>query len=307
MTFTRRSIPVAIAALVFAAAVAGLIRAADHNDGNGTFPGWDLAGRRDANLTNFFAFRIEDNLVMIAFLNAGITDPEYFIAEDLTLTFHIDTHSEVTFGDGVEPVETADWMMRFGGTVTEVDKINSDIRFAITFRADDSGGTRPRMRMDGLPPTAVKQIRIFPGPGESPLRGPNAIVALEVPLALVGIDNPLLLWVTTKIPDVRGPISDHMGMPNTSNQRLNLLVNLLRPRDHAAVIGARPSDLPVSASLAPYADVLIYDLSRHVTAFPPGGGLAPPFNPLDPSRFPNGRPIAVELRADPFVFPYIRP
>jgi hypothetical protein len=335
MRFATRVRPSAVAAALGLLVVAGIItfvRASDHNDGNGTFFGWDLNGRRDANITDFFAFvppNTPDRLVLAVTLNQGITDPGYFFAEDLTVTFHMDTDSEVRFTDGDPNSTTDDWMMRFGGTVTDIEKIREDLAFEISFRSSPDGTTTPRLRLEGLPASAADEIRVFPAPGESPLRRMNrAAIVLEMPLRLVTGGDPLfdplhpslLLWVTTNVPEIQGPISDHMGMPNTSNQMANLGVNRLRPRYHGPPIRTDPPDLflqPIPGnpvSLAPYADVLIYDLSRPARAFPPGRGspnLPPPpdfvqFNPFDPSKFPNGRPITPGLDAEPFVFPYLR-
>lgn len=328
MRFSARLRPSAIAAAFGLLVVAGIItfvRAADHNDGNGTFAGWDLNGRRDANITDFFAFvapDAPDRLVLAVTLNQGITDPGYFFAEDLSVTFHVDNDSEVRLW-GDPDSTTDDWMMRLGGTVTEIDRIREDVALEISFRPSPDGTTTPRLRLDGLPASAADEIRVFPAPGESPLRRlGRAAIVLEVPLDLLTAgtsfsSNPLLLWVTTNVPEIHGPIADHMGMPNTSNQSLNLEVNRLRPRYHAPFIQIAPPDLflePIPGnpvSLAPYADVLIYDLSRPAHAFPPGRGnpnLPPPpgfvqFNPFDTTKYPNGRPIGPDLAA-PF-FPYL--
>ena len=310
--------------------LAGPATAADHNDGNGTFTGWDLGGRRDANITDFFAFTTTGppaKLVLVLTLNQGIADPGYFFAEDLTVRFHIDNHSRVTFTDGNPATTTDDWMMRFGGTVSDIDRIDDDIVFEITFHPGSNGKTAPRLRVDGLPARIEKDIVVFPADEfESPLRrNGRAVVALEVPLALVVTpDDParplvdtLLLWATVKVPEVHGPITDHAGMPNTSNQAANLLVNRNRPRDQAGLLTARPPDLFLAplpgnpVSLAPYADVLIFDLSRPARGFPPARGnpnLPPPpgfvqFNPNDPTKFPNGRPVTADLATT--EFPYV--
>jgi hypothetical protein len=325
-----------IASIAVALGVIILINVgSDHNDGNGVFGGWDMNGRRDANITNFFAFRAppeegHNRLVLMLFLNAGITDPGYFFAEDLTVRFHIDNHSVVMFGDGDASSTVDDWMMRFGGTVEKVDKINHDVVLEVTFKPTDDGRTDPELRVEGIKQKAANEIRIFPGTGESPVdRSGSAVLVLEVPMELVvatqNREHPnlqtLVLWATTQIPEINGPISDHMGMPNTSNQALNLLVNRLRPRDQSDLIAVHPADLFVQpipglpVSLAPYADVLIYDLTRPAVPFPPGRGnpnLPPPpgygqFNPFDPTHFPNGRPLLSTLANLPFLFPYFLP
>ena len=131
---------------------------------------------------------------------------------------------------------TDDWMMRFGGTVEDVEHIDEDITFEFTF--DPFGdGTTPSLKIGGLPGHVRDQVRVFP-------------------------------W-------------------------------------QAPLISSRPSDVPASAPLALYADVLIFDTFRPANDFPSGGPLGLPFDPLDVARFPNGRRVLFPLRAIPFVFPYV--
>ena len=124
-----------------------------------------------------------------------------------------------------------------------------------------------------------------------------AALVLEIPLAAVlGRQPTLLIWATTKVPDIRGPISEHAGRPLRSMFPENDALNTLRPRDHFRVLGLRP-------------DVLILDTARP-TVYPNGRELADDVMDQvnDPRVMANDSPYPTANDV-PFLaeFPYLAP
>jgi hypothetical protein len=120
-----------------------------------------------------------------------------------------------------------------------------------------------------------------------------AAIVLELPLAKVLATLPqstLLIWATSKIPDIVGPFMDLAGRALRSQFPVNDLINTLHPSEHTSKLGIPP-------------DVIIFDTSR-------------------PAGFPNGRELTddvadIVLDAEipgpendvPFLdeFPYLAP
>ena len=231
------------------------MRGADHGD----TPLLKQVGRHDARLTDLFAFTRGDNLVIALCSDPTIPQEvtEYLFPSDLTLRFHIDNKSPVEFDD----IED---LMDFGGTIAKPRKISADIVIEVTFKND---GT-PRLKFEGLPKRFKKEISFFVGLRDDPfIRTPRngrnvAAVILEIPLEAVIDSQPtLLIWGTSKVPDINGPISEHAGLALRSQFIAGM--NTLRPRDHFRVLGLVP-------------DVIIFDL-------------------LFDAAFPNGRELTDDV------------
>ena len=113
-------------------------------------------------------------------------------------------------------------------------------------------------------------MRMFTGLRDDPfVRGPRigrnvASVVIDVPLdAVLGSSSAILVWATSRVPDVHGPISEHAGRALRSQFAESLALNELRPREHYTLLGLRP-------------DVIIYDTSL-------------------PAVFPNGRELGDDV------------
>jgi len=223
--------------------------AADHGD----TPVLGLLGRSDAQITDVFAFLRDDQLVLALCTNPAIptTVTTYKFAPDLTATFHIDHHSRVRRDDALD-------LSQFGGTIVRPAAVAEDIALQVTF--DDDG--LPELLTAGIAGKYRHQIRLFAGLRDDPfIRKPRAgrnvaAIVIELPVeAVLGPQNELLIWATTKVPELDGPISEHGGRALRS--MFNEPMNALRPRDHFRVLEQTP-------------DVMI-------------------LNVLQASGFPNGR------------------
>jgi hypothetical protein len=150
----------------------------------------------------------------------------------------------------------------YGGTIVTPEHIEEDIVFEITF--DKQKG--PRLQTRGLRGNADKEARFFSGLRDDPfIRGPRigrnvAAVVIELPLAAVlGTQSTLLVWATSKVPEIHGPVADLAGRSLRSQMPENLALNTIHPRDHMQQLGVPP-------------DVVIFDTAR-------------------PCLFPNGRDL----------------
>jgi hypothetical protein len=209
-------------------------------------------GRTDAQITDFYAFVRGDNLVL-----ALCTDPaippgvtEYLYPSDLTLEFCIDHHSKVRFDDQAD-------LLQFGGTIVKPQNVVADCRLQITF--DDDGA--PSLKTTGIAQKHCHNAALFAGLRDDPfIRKPRAgrnvaAVVIELPLNAVSkTDAPLLIWATTSVPDVNGPIGDHGGRALRS--MFIDPANVLSPQQQYLQMGMVP-------------DVLILD-RRFPSCFPNG-------------------------------------
>jgi hypothetical protein len=214
--------------------------------------------RHDARITDLFAFIRNENLVLAVCLDptvpAGATG--YTFPPDLVVRIHIDTHSRVSF-------ENPDDLAVYGGTVLKPGSIGANIVFEVGF--EKSPG--PELRISGLSGRARNGVKFFAGLRDDPfIRGPvigRNVAAIVVELPARDVVEPLgtiLIWATSKIPEIHGPQADLVGRSLRSQFPENEPLNLLHPKDHSGILGLPP-------------DVMIFDTSRHA-AFPNGRELA---------------------------------
>ncbi|MFO0794472.1 MAG: hypothetical protein U0586_10475 [Candidatus Brocadiaceae bacterium] len=256
----------------------GTVWGSDHAD----TPELISIGRHEARLTDLFSFQHGDNLVLALCTNPAIPKSvsEYIFPSDLTLRIHIDNHSKVSF-------ENPDDNSVYGGTIVRPNHVSEDITFKITFNKG-----KPQLCVKGLQNSVRKDILLFAGLRDDPfIRTPTfgknvAAVVMEIPMsAVMGSQPTLLIWATSKIPDIKGPISDHDGRALRSQFENQL--NTEKPRYQ----GLHP-------------DVIIYDISRPA-AFPNGRKLEDDVvhlvpNPIIDSATQNDVPFLID-------FPYLAP
>jgi hypothetical protein len=264
--------------------------AADHSD----VPHLGGLLRNDAAITDLHVFRRDDKLVLSLSTNPAIPPSvtSYRFASDLTLRFHIDNHSEVQFDDPAD-------LLQFGGTIVRPQEVSADILIEITF--DKEG--RPRIKT-GLSAQDKKQIQLFAGLRDDPfIRRPRAgrnvaAVVVELPLdVVVDEQETLLVWATSKVPNVRGAITDHAGRS-------------LRSMFIEAMNSRTPSEHWRKLALAP--DVAIFDTASDA-AFPNGRALTDDVVDLvvdiPGGMLPGEGPTFPTMNDVPFLedFPYLAP
>lgn len=228
--------------------------ASDHGD----TPELITVGRHDARLTDLHAWTVTGtggtDLVIAVSTNPNVpgTTTTYQWPEDLTVSVHLDHHSQVRF-------DNPDMNSIYGGRLVDPAQIADDIELEISFM-----NNQPQLVTEGLSDTARSHIRLFAGLRDDPFinhvrdHRNVASIVLEMPLAdVLGASRTILLWATTKVPDIRGPISEHAGRSLRSQHIDENALNTIRPRAHYTELGVVP-------------DVMIFDTSR-------------------PARFPNGR------------------
>jgi hypothetical protein len=252
-------------------------------------------GRSDAQITDFFAFTRGDDLVLVLCTDPAIPSSvtEYLYPSDLTLEINFDRHSKVHFDDLED-------LVQFGGTIVRPESVVADGRLRVTF--DHEG--EPHLKTVGIARKHLREAQYFAGLRDDPfIRRPRtgrnvAAVVIQLPLkAVVNPDETLLLWATTAVPDVDGPIGDHAGRalrsmfidpanvlsPTQQFQQMGMVpdVMILDPRF--------PSGLPNGRLLTDDAVDLVVDM--------PGGTL-----PGEAPDFPTENDV-------PFLdaFPYLAP
>ena len=252
---SRRRLCLALAFVALCGTVPNAARASDHAD----TPLLVSTGRHDARISDLFAFTRGNRLVLILNTNPAIPGSvtTYAWPSDLKLQIAIDNHSEVSF-DNVKSNQT------YGGTIVNPRGIREDI----VFNFDFPNGT-PRLKVKGLH-GGTKQIRFFAGLRDDPfIRGPQigkniASLVIDLPLgAVLGDSSTLILWGSSRVGDVAGPILDLVGRSLRSQLAENLALNSLHPRFHRSKLGLVP-------------DVMIYDTSL-------------------PAEFPNGRELTDDV------------
>jgi hypothetical protein len=229
--------------------------ASDHGD----TPELISVGRHDARLTDLHAWTVTGagggtDLVIAVSTNPNVPSSTtiYQWPEDLTVRVHLDHHSQVSF-------DYPDTNSVYGGRIIDPAHIADDIKLEISFM-----NNQPQLVAEGISDTTKSHIQLFAGLRDDPfinhLRDHRnvASIVLQMPLAeVIGSSSTILLWATTKVPDIRGPISEHVGRSLRSQHLDENALNTLRPRAHYTELGLVP-------------DVMIFDTSR-------------------PAAFPNGR------------------
>lgn len=256
-----------VTALAFLLLSISRLQASDHDD----TPLLKIIPRSEARITDLFAFIRGENLVLAVCLDPMIPPAatNYVFASDVSVTINIDSRRHVRFDD---PAELAE----YGGTIIEPGKIRPDISFDVSF---DTMG-QPVWSTHGLPDRLQSRIQFFAGLRDDPfIRGPRtgrnvAAIVFELPLGAVtrGQARPLLIWATSQVDDVIGPIHEHGGRSLRSQFVENDPLNTMTPAEHATRLGVVP-------------DVII-------------------LNPAAPVAFPNGRELTddvVDLAPDPRV------
>ncbi len=279
-----------LAVLALMLLMSGAAQAADHGD----TPLLIAAGRHDARIAGVFAFVRGENLVVIVTTDPTIPpgEMEYAHPPDLTITIYIDNNSAVSFEDQFD-------LDVFGGTIVRPKRIKEDIRFRLRFEEDGS----PELHIRGLPGPVAENVIAFTGLRDDPfIRGPRigrniAAVVLELPLEDVLNDqDTLLIWATTKVPDIIGPFQDLGGRALRSMFMENDAMNTLPPKDHTKMLDVAP-------------DVVIFN-TYFPAAFPNGRELTDDVLDLvgDPRPLANDDPCPDENDV-PFLdeFPYLAP
>jgi hypothetical protein len=272
----RRWLAALGAAMLFMGAWANPARASDHDD----TPLLKDVGRHDARLTDLYAFVRDQRLVLVVATNPAIPVGvrEYAFPDDLTVSVFIDRNAKVGFDDATA-------VATFGGTVRRPERIREDVVLQVSFASGVA-----RLRSEGLPRWAEREVRMFAGLRDDPfIRGPRigrnvAAVVIDLPLAAVyhargadhddgddgddddalggdgrdarsagrgGHGRALLVWAGTSVPEVDGPIADLGGRALRSQLAENLALNDLHPSQHQSVLGLPP-------------DVVILDPSRPI-------------------------------------------
>jgi len=237
----------------------------DHSD----TPALVSLARHDARITDFYAFTRGENLVLAVCLDPTVPPgvSSYSFPSDLDVRIQVDNDSAVDFGNPSE-------LSTYGGTVVAPDRIREDVKLMLSF----AGGV-PTLSTAGVPAAYRDDIQLFAGLRDDPfIRGPRigrnvAAIVIELPLEAVLADqSTLLLWASTKVPNLSGPMHELGGRALRSQFPENLMLNDVHPSFHQRLTGGAP-------------DVVIYD-----TAFA--------------ASFPNGRELTddvVDLVGDPRV------
>jgi hypothetical protein len=268
-------------------------RGSDHGD----TPQLISMGRHDARISDLFAFTRNKRLVLILNTNPAIpaSVTTYAWPSDLKLRIAIDNHSEISFSN---PKANS----TYGGSIVKPGRIREDISFDIDF----PNGT-PRLKVRGIRGGA-KQVRFFAGLRDDPfIRGPQigknvAAVVIELPLsAVLGETSGLILWGTSKVGDVNGPIVEMVGRSLRSQLPENLALNPLHPRYHRSKLGMVPDVMIYNTSARaeiPNGRELTDDVIDFVAAIDPGPGAQNVLNTDAPFPSANDKPFLP-------TFPYL--
>jgi hypothetical protein len=256
---SRLVLCIALLGIPFTSVTGRPANAADHAD----TPHLIAIPRHDARISDLHVFTKRDNLVLSLSTFPNLPGTSYQFAADLILRFHIDNHSEVTFDDETDNEQ-------FGGTIVEPDNIGADIVLEFTF--DDLG--TPLLRTSGLSGSQEEDIHVFAGMRDDPfIRGPQigrnvAAVVVELPLEhVLGASPTILVWATSKVPDISGPQSE-LGARALRSQCAQKVCTRLDGSDLNVRNETSPHEYSRELGLRP--DVVIFDTSR-------------------PAGFPNGR------------------
>lgn len=240
------------AAVLFTSFLSGYLTfGSDHSD----TPNLIAIPRHDARITDLYAFRDNDDLVLALCVDPTVPPgvSKYNFLPDVVYEISIDNRSAVDYDDpGANEAR--------GGTVTRPGKINANIAFRVTFKKGE-----PRLRVRGIK-RGNEIVEVFAGLRDDPfIRGPRigrnvAAIVIRVPMSEVVAHQPeILIWATSHVPEIDKPQADLGGMALRSQFPENMAMNEMHPRHHKRRLGLAP-------------DVIIYN-----TLFPPA--------------FPNGRAL----------------
>jgi hypothetical protein len=222
---------------------------ADHGDA----PALGAVARNDAKLTDLFAFRDRNQLVVIlcADPNIPVGTNSYTFQDDVTFEINIDHTTDVSYSD---PAANA----LYGGTIVDPAAIHPDIKFTVTFQSG-----QPQVAVDGLLQNA-NAVSVFAGKRDDPfIRGPRigrnvGAIVLKMPLPFVNKDqSEVLVWASSRVPQLNVPQADFAGRALRSMFVETL--NALPPNQHMSVLGLTP-------------DVLIYN-TQYDAVYPNGRNL----------------------------------
>lgn len=279
---------VAVFGLILLASVGRVIESADHAD----TPLLTSIPRNDAKITDLFAFRDKNDLVIA--LCADPTVPpgvsNYAFQDDVIFEINIDNSTRVSYND-----QNANQL--YGGTILHPEAIHADLKFTITF----SNG-QPVLETNA-DQGSRKKIEIFTGLRDDPfIRGPRngrnvAAMVLKIPLNIVKrSQSELLIWADSFVPQTNGVQGDLAGRALRSMFPENEQLNYLPPNQHFSTLGVIP-------------DVVIYDVSRPAV-YPNGRGLTDDVVDLvgDGRILGNDAPFPSQNDV-PFLngFPYLAP
>ncbi len=283
-----------IAALVVILACLGVCPPGTAASDHGDTPLLKEIGRHDARITDLYTFLRGSRIVFVVCLDPTVPHDatDYRFAPDLTVQVYVDNDSPVALDD-------PDDLRTFGGTLTEPQRLAADASFRVRF--DEQG--RATLKTTGLRRPRGLKVQLFTGLRDDPfIRGPRighnvAAIVIELPLVeVLGDSGTLLVWATSQIEQVHGPLQDMAGRALRSQFPENDPMNTMRPHDHAMRMEVVP-------------DVMILDTSRPV-AFPNGRELTDDVVDLvgdrrvldDDDPFPAQNDL-------PFlsVFPYLAP
>ena len=240
---------VLFSAAIFFASDVQKIKSADHGDA----PALGTVSRNDAKLTDLFAFKDKNQLVIVLCADPNIPAGSngYAFQDDVTFEINIDHSTDVSYTD---PVANS----IYGGTILSPENIHPDIKFTVTFP-----NGQPNVAADGLRQN-VNAVSVFAGMRDDPfIRGPRigrnvGAVVLRMPLPFVNKEqSEILVWATSRVPQMEVAQADMAGRALRSMFLEPL--NSLPPNQHMSTLGERP-------------DVIIYN-TRFDAAFPNGRAL----------------------------------
>lgn len=249
-SFTRLLLlAVSLSAAVFFAPQVQKTESADHGDA----PALGTVARNDAKLTDLFAFKDKNQLVIVlcADPNIPVGSTGYTFQDDVTFEINIDHSTNVSYAD---PVANS----IYGGTIDNPENIHPDIKFTVTFP-----NGQPKVVADGLRQN-VNAVSVFAGMRDDPfIRGPRigrniGAVVLKMPLPFVNKEqSEILVWATSRVPQIDVAQADLAGRALRSMFLEPL--NALPPNQHLSSLGERP-------------DVIIFN-TRFDASFPNGRAL----------------------------------
>lgn len=285
-----------------------------------------FVGRPESNLTGLFGFEQNDKLVIALCARPGLAEnsPSLF---PHNFAIHIDCDSDVSYSDDKEEDEGRTF--RYGGYVSEPDKIKEDITFHFRFDVYKTNNpfesVKPGKTISLTPEISITtntvkrkvvtdNIRTWVGLRDDPfiLHGFSTtnVVAMvvEIPFEAFGKQEDLLIWGTSSRHSKQ---IDHIGRSlRTMLPRFDFL-NGLHPSKHVAEIKRRHENPDVMQDLMTFAisplfairhydfepDVMIFCRKRWQKKLLNEDGVASDvdINNYEVVAFPNGRRLTDDV------------